>query len=229
MSEIGLLNERALHASLKESVARHGDRFEEPLDRYVIDIVRDDLLIEIQTGSFASIRSKLTDLVDTYRVHLIYPIAREKWILKSSEDGPDGGARRKSPRRGRLEDLFWELVSFPRLVMNPNFTLEVFLIQEEEVRRFVGGRRLRRKRGWRTEERRLLQVVERHRIEGAGCCLRLLPDDLPARFTTKDLATAAGIRRPLAQKMAYCLRKMSALEVVGKRERSLLYQVAKED
>ena len=45
---IGTLNEKPLHAGLKEWVARPGDAFEQPVDGYVIDIVRDDLLIEIQ-------------------------------------------------------------------------------------------------------------------------------------------------------------------------------------
>jgi hypothetical protein len=56
---IGLLNEKPLHASLKEWYAQPGDRFEVPVDGFVIDIVRDDLLLEIQTGSFGSIKSKI--------------------------------------------------------------------------------------------------------------------------------------------------------------------------
>ena len=58
MSDIGLLNEKPLHASLKEWYAQPGDRFEVAVDGFVIDIVRDDLLLEIQTGNFASIKSK---------------------------------------------------------------------------------------------------------------------------------------------------------------------------
>ena len=53
MSGIGLLNEKPLHASLKQWYARPGDRFEVAVDGFVIDIVRDDLLIEIQTRNFA--------------------------------------------------------------------------------------------------------------------------------------------------------------------------------
>jgi hypothetical protein len=81
MSGIGLLNEKALHASLKEWYALPGDRFEVPVDGFVIDIVRDDLLIEIQTRNFSAIKSKLTALVHSHRVRLIYPIVQEKWIL----------------------------------------------------------------------------------------------------------------------------------------------------
>ena len=40
MSGIGLLNEKPLHASLKQWYARPGDRFEVPVDGYVIDLSR---------------------------------------------------------------------------------------------------------------------------------------------------------------------------------------------
>src|SRR6185503_15922105 len=105
MSGIGLLNEKPLHASLKQWYARPGDRFEVPVDRFVIDIVRDNLLIEIQTRNFASINSKLRELTRSYAVRLVYPVIQEKWIVRSNDDRV--AVRRKSPKRGRLEDLFW--------------------------------------------------------------------------------------------------------------------------
>src|ERR687896_696898 len=109
MTGIGLLNEKPLHASLKQWYARPGDRFEVPVDGFVIDIVRDDLLIEIQTRNFSAIKSKLTRLSDAHRVRLIYPIVQEKWIIRSGNGDRGALIRRKSPKRGRFEDLFWEL------------------------------------------------------------------------------------------------------------------------
>ena len=129
MPGIGLLNEKPLHASLKQWYARPGDRLEVPVDGFVIDIVRDDLLIEIQTRNFSSIKSKLNNLVRSHPVRLIYPIVQEKWIVRLATDKGGGVIRRKSPKRGRLEDLFWELVSIPQLMSNPNFSLEVLMIQ----------------------------------------------------------------------------------------------------
>ena len=225
MSDIGLLNEKPLHASLKEWYAQPGDRFEAKVDRFVIDIVRDDLLLEIQTANFASIKPKLENLVHSHRVRLIYPIAQEKWIVKTS--GGDGGkdTRRKSPRRGRVEDLFRELVSFPQLMKNPNFTLEVLLIKSEEVRRYEPNRNWRR-RGWVTEERRLLEVMDRRLFEKTADWRALLPDIPAESFTVKDLAEAMDIRKQLAQKMTYCLRKGNVIELTGKQGRANLYRVA---
>ena len=159
MTAIGSLNEKPLHASLKEWYAQPGDEFEVAVDGFVIDIVRDDLLLEIQTSSLASIKRKLHQLARSHRIRLIYPIAEEKWIVKLAKDEGCETTRRKSPKRGQVEDLFWEMVSFPQLLADPNFSLEVLMIQEEEVRRHEENRRWRR-RGWVTEERRLLGVVD---------------------------------------------------------------------
>ena len=221
---IGSLNEKPLHAALKEWYAQPGDQFEVPVEDFVIDLVRDDLLIEIQTGNFAGIKRKLYALVEQHPVRLVYPVAREKWIVKVAQDLETPLGRRKSPKRGQFHDLFAELVSFPALLDSPNFCLEVLLIQEEELRRH-DARRAWRRRGWITHERRLLEVVEGRRFETPADAAALLPPGLPAEFTTSDLAAGIGKPRRLAQQMAYCLREMGAIEQVGKRGNAFLYTI----
>jgi hypothetical protein len=219
---IGLLNEKPMHAALKQWYAQPGDVFESLVDGFVIDILRGDLLIEIQTGNFSALKEKLLTLVAKHRVRLVYPIAHEKWIIKLAPEGEGQAQRRKSPKRGGAEDVFRELVSFPELLLQPNFSLEVLLIQEEEVRRY-DRRRAWRRRGWVTEERRLLQVVSQQCFETPGDVWALIPDDLPQTFTTSDLAAAMAKPRRLAQQAAYCLRKMGVITQVGKQGRSVLY------
>jgi hypothetical protein len=225
MTGIGLVNEKPLHASLKEWYAQPEDQCEGSVNGFVIDIIQDNLLLEIQTSSFASIKSKLIELARTHRIRLIYPIAQEKWIIKLAKNNRGGVTRRKSPQRGRVEDLFWEMVSFPQLLVNPNFSLEVLLIKEEEVRRYDGNRKWRR-RGWVIKERRLLEVVGQWLFEKPTDWKALLPEKLKEPFTKKDLEEALGIRRQLAEKMAYCLRKAKVIRLMGKRGRANLYGVA---
>jgi hypothetical protein len=122
-----------------------------------------------------------------------------------------------------VEDLFAEMVSFPQLLASPNFSLEVLMIREEEVRRFDGNRGWRR-RGWVIEERRLIAVVERRLFATPADWLALLPQGL-ATFTAKDLAEAININVGLAQKMAYCLRRVGVIEVTGRRGRANLYSL----
>lgn len=220
--QIGTLNEKSLHAALKRWYARHHDLFEVPLDGYVIDIVQDDLLVEIQTRNFSAIKRKMLTLASSHPVRLVYPIAREKWIVKLAEDERSRLGRRKSPKRGAVEQVFQELVSFPQLLRAPNFSLHVLLIQEEELRRHDKRRGWRRK-GWVTHERRLIQVVDQRLFETPRDLAALIPDSLEEPFTTSELATAIAKPRWLAQKMAYCLREMGALTAVGKRGNAIQY------
>lgn len=228
MSRIGLLNERPLHSSLKEWYSSPGDLLEVPVEGFVVDIVRGSLLIEIQTGGFHSIRSKLQKLLPVHEIRLVYPIPLEKWILKVPDDG-GAPARRKSPRKGRIEDLFAEMVSFPDLLLDRNLSVEVLLTREEEVWRYRGGRgrsggRGRRRRGWLVEERRLIEVVDGRLFSHPSQWLPLLPEGLD-EFTTEDLAAELGIRRGLAQKMAYCLRRSEVIAQEGRKGRSYLYRL----
>jgi hypothetical protein len=182
------------------------------------------LLIEIQTGNFAAIKSKLTKLVHSHPVRLIYPIVQEKWIVRPATDDHGRVIRRKSPKRGRLEDLFWELVSIPQLLPNRNFSLEVLMIKAEEVRRFEGKRHWRR-RGWVIEARRLLEILDQRLFKEPADWRGLLPEGLES-FTARDLATAMDTGRELAQKMAYCLQKGRVIELIGRQGRANLYRVA---
>jgi hypothetical protein len=220
--EIGTLNEKPLHAALKKWYARPDDRFEVPVDGFVVDIVRGDLLVEVQTGSFSGIKRKLAVLAAHHPVRLVYPVAREKWIVKLAKDGHGRLNRRKSPKRGAFEHVFVELVSFPQLLSDPNFSLDVLLIQEEESRRYDGKRGWRRG-GWVTHERRLLEVVGRRLFETPADMRALLPNALDEPFTTSELAAAIARPRRLAQKMAYCLREMGVIAPVGKRGNAILY------
>jgi hypothetical protein len=196
-----------------------------PVDGFVIDIVRDNLLIEIQTRNFASINSKLSRLTRSYEVRLVYPVVLERWIVRMAMNEGGIQVRRKSPKRGRLEDLFGELVSIPQLLSHPNFSLEVLLIREEEVRRYAGKRKYWRRKGWVIEGRRLVDVLDRRLFGKSADWLAFVPDGLQS-FTTKDLATVADTRRELAQKMAYCLRHARMIELIGKQGRANLYRVA---
>jgi hypothetical protein len=213
-----------LHAALISSYSRPGDRLEHGVDGYFIDLVRDDLLIEIQTGNFSAIRSKLYNLVERHPIRLIYPIAQEKWILRLPADGERPISRRKSPRRGRLEHLFIELVHLPKILNHPNFSLEVLLIQQEDIFRDDGKGSWRRK-GWSLADRRLLNIISAHLFSTPGEFVPLLPPDLPSPFTSRQLANGSHLRLWEAQKMLFCLRHMGLLQVAGKAGRSLLLQL----
>jgi len=117
-----------------------------------------------------------------------------------------------------------ELVSFPSLLSHPNFTLEIALIEEEEIRRPDVEKGWRRG-GFVIEERRLVDVLETVELDSPEELLGLLPEGLPDPFTTADLADGLGRSRHLAREVAYCIRVSGAVETVGRDKRGILYQL----
>jgi hypothetical protein len=76
-------------------------------------------------------------------------------------------------------------------------------------------------------ERRLVDVVDRVVFADPADLARLLPDGLPERFTTGDIAVGLGRPPRIAQQLAYCLRRLGLIEAVGKRGNTVEYQLAK--
>jgi len=198
-------------------------KVESILGDYRVDVVRGDLLIEIQTRSFSSIRKKLRRLVKDHRVRLVHPVPYMKWIVRLDGDEKQVG-RRKSPKRGRVEEVFRELVYMPDLLSDPNFELEVALVNMEEYLIDDGLGSWRRRR-WSIHDRRMLNLHERHLYQAPADFLKLLPESLPEVFTTRQLAKESKLRINLSQKMVYCLRNMGVLEQTGKKGRAKLYTV----
>jgi hypothetical protein len=70
-------------------------------------------------------------------------------------------------------------------------------------------------------------VIGHHVFKAPKDFLKLLPRKLKNPFSTLELASAIEQPHWLAQKMAYCLRHMGAIQVKGKRGNALLYSTGK--
>lgn len=224
---IGLLNESSLHRALKERYAGPGALVEAVVDGYVVDVVRADDLVEVQTSTFSAIRDKLRALLESHRVRLVYPIAARSWIVRVAPETGELLGRRRSPKRGAPLEVFHELVYVPDLFMTPGFSLDLVLIEQEEVR-CPDGRGSWRRRGMSVVDRRLLRVVDTRTIRCGRDLLALLPHTLAGPFTNRTLAAEAGIPRRLAQRVTYTLRRCGALDEAGKAGREPLFVPARE-
>lgn len=215
MPSIGVMREGPLHAAIKAVLAQPGDRFEVPVGRFVIDLVRaDGELVEVQTGGFAGLRGKLDALLDEYCMRIVHPVAVQRRIVRVDANGEVMSARR-SPRRATAADVFDKLVAFPSLVSHPNLTLEVLLASEDHIRAAapITSRRRTRDPG----QRRLVDVLERIEIKRPSDVLALLPSLPAGSFSTRELASLLGCGTLLAQRTAYCLRVIGLIEPAGRR------------
>lgn len=212
-----------MHAALKQWYQQPGDMVEHPVDGYVIDLVRDDLLIEIQTTGFAGMKKKVSKLLaEGHRIRIVHPIAAERTIVKVEEDGTII-SRRRSPKHGAVTDIFTQLISFPGLVVAADLEVEVVLTDEEEYRTHSPGKAWRRN-GWVIHERRLQKVLGSALLTSGAELIDLLPSQIPETFTTADLAARLGRPRRTAQQMAYCLRSANLIEPSGKQGNAIEYR-----
>lgn len=220
--------ETSLHRELKLLYAGPGARFEVPVAGYRVDAVSGGRLVEIQQGSLGAIRRKVQTLLLGHRVVVVKPIVVRKLLIRrSAEGGPVVGGR-ISPKRGRLLDLFDDLVHFARVFPHRRLTLEVPLLEVEEWRYPGHGRRRRwRQQDYQVEDQKLVAVRGTHRLRTRKDLAELIPGRLPRPFHTGDLAELLGEPRWFAQRIAYCFRQMGAIRQVGKEGNAALYEWAR--
>ena len=222
--------ETSLHRQLKDLYADGDAQQETALGNFRIDVVSGDELVELQHGSLAAIRDKVAALVQEHRVLVVKPIVARKSIVRQDRKSGRVLGRRLSPKRGQILDVFHELVYFTRVFPHRNLCLEVPLVEIEEWRYPGHGRRRRRRKNDHVvEDQKLLHIGKIHRFRNGTDLVRLIPPGLPPTFHTGDLAQLLGISRWMAQRIAYCFRRMKIATEVGKSGNALLYEFSRID
>jgi len=110
------------------------------------------------------------------------------------------------------------------MIGDENFSLEVLLIDEEEVRCNDGKGSWRRK-GVSIKERKLLKVNDRILFQAKADYLKILPANLNRVFTTRELAKLAKISVRTARQITYCLRKSGVILLVENKRRELIFLI----
>ena len=190
------------------------------------DVQREQLIVEIQTRGFFSLKSKLSSLLRNFPVLVVTTIPVIKTIRKFDSTGLHQLSLRKSPKKASLYEVFNELVHLIPFAQHPRFYLEVLLTAEEEQRLENGQSSWNRTHRQRIQDRILNEIVSRESFYCSRDYLRLLPSDLPETFNTKTLSCHLSISRDLAQKIAYVLRRLCLIEQVGRRKEGICYQRA---
>lgn len=219
--------ETTLHRQLKEHFCEPGARIEVPLGRYRIDVVNGDRLVEIQRSGLAAIRDKVNKLVcDGYQVDVVKPLVARKRLIKLTSIDGIVKSRRWSPLKATMLDVFDELLYFTRVFPHPNLRMLFPLVDVEEIRYPGHGRRRRkRKNDFEVKDRLMLDIHETRIFKSVMDLQELLPDDLPKKFDTKELAVGLGVPRHQAQRIGYVLRKTGVAKEVGKRGNAILYRL----
>ncbi|MDR1240081.1 MAG: hypothetical protein LBK27_08195 [Treponema sp.] len=226
-NSIGAKNESGLHRALKFRYAGILGETEAPVGDYVADGVSGDgEIIEVQTGSFGPLKTKVPELARRGPVRIIHPVIVNKYI--EVFDGEENKLyRRKSPRKGNEWDLFKALLYAPELPLIPGLCIELALVDVREKRVADGGGSWRRK-GQRIAGRELAAWRGAVLLNSPEDYRRFIPFAAGERFTVNDLREKARIPRPLAAKALYVLYKMGLVMREGKKRNAWVYRLREE-
>ena len=133
-------------------------------------------------------------------------------------------SRGAEPQAGQALDIFEELVYFTRVFPHPRLTIEVVLVEVEEWRYPGHGRRAAGGETTRSSPIRNWSRSARSSARTGGRSDRTDSRQTAGQFHTGHLAELAGIPH-VAQRIAYCLRKMKAVEQIGKQGNALFYRL----
>lgn len=222
---IGTLQEKTVHAVLKNFYEPDPAFQEVRVKNFVADILRDGEIIEIQTRNFNAMHKKLDTFLQYYPVTIVYPIIRTKWLCWIDEQTGEVTKKRKSPKKGTQYDAFYELYKIKSYLTHPNLHLCLTLIDAEEYR-LLNGWNQDRKRGSTRYDRIPRSLVDEFYIgspQEYGC---MLPEDLPEKFTARDYAKSSGLALRYARTAMTVLRHIGAIELVDKQGNSYIYRIS---
>lgn len=199
---IGTLGEKRMHAVIKNYLADR--RFQEirmdavegsHATRFVADVFDGERIFEVQTGSFYPLRAKLDYYLKKtpYHVTLVHPVSVVKRLSWIDPVTGEISTPRKSPRRGRIQDVAGQLFWLTPYISSGRLSLRLLLCETSEYR-WKNGWGKGGKRGSVRYERiptALLDDLtyttpEDYRAD-------FLPDTLPERFTAAEYARATRI------------------------------------
>ncbi len=222
---IGTLGEKTLHAVLKQYFEPDTAKHEVKLGGYVADIINETGIIEVQTRQFDKLKGKLEFFLAQQDVTVVYPIAVTKWLIWVDPLTGEVTTRRRSPKRGTPCEVFYELYKIKSLLTHPRLRLCLVLLNLEEYR-YLNGWSHNKKRGSSRCDRIPIEPVGEVILNSPADYALLLPEQLPAAFTTKDFAKVARLSPKASQAAVNVLCSVGTIARIGKKGRGYLYERA---
>lgn len=228
---IGTLNEKRLHIALKRFVCPDSEAYERDMGgRIVADVLVEDEIFEIQTGSLHPLKRKLEYYIENTACHItvVHPIARVRskiWI-----DPISGEAQPpvRSPRGETVYDATSELIYISDYLTSGRVGVWFLMLSEEEYR-FLDGTGRDRKRHSTRYERLPVDILD-ELVLAEKCDYRaLIPAGLEGSFTAEEYRKAAKRARGRRVYMALgALERVGVIEPAEMRGRAKCWRVVKE-
>lgn len=227
-------NQSLLHTKLKAAYAIRTDGQQEystkvGINSYRIDVFDEtkNTAYEIQLDNFGtSFYEKIRDLIKIHDVVVVHPIPIIQQVRTIGESKP-----RVIHKRNDFYTIFEKLVSFRVEFCSKKLSFELLKV-EERIERKLSGYRRRGRPKYKLLSRDLVRVIDKREVEDHEDIYSFLPENLPSRFTNKDLMEGLEIkggrrrRKKIAACMSYSLRNLGIIEKTGKQGRFLEFKIA---
>lgn len=222
----GTLQEKTLHAVMKQYYVPDEDYHEVPIEGYIADIYTGNEIIEIQNGNFGHMRDKLAAFLPLYQVYLVYPYYHFKWLIYIDPATGEAKPKRKSPVTGSIYHAIPEFFRIKQYLTDPNLHIRVPLIDVEEYRVLDKPNKKKTRRKQSTKYDTVpVAIHDEIILDSITDYLQLFPYDLPDEFTSKDFASSTHIDMYLAQETLKLMYDIGIVARVGKSGKSYLYRL----
>lgn len=218
---IGTKQEKNIHKVLKYYLCEDANNHEIKVDNYYVDVLKDDMIYEIQTRSFNLIKDKINALLKFHNVTIVYPMTIEKMIYILDEKN-EIIRKRKSPKSASPLTICSELYKIKHLLSHPNLHLMIILLKTNETR-YLRMNRYHRLVSSRIDEVPL-EISSSLTFNQISELVLLLPDNLPNEFTTTDLKKSLKVSQKEAVLIANILYSLKGIDRIGKRGNSYIYK-----
>jgi hypothetical protein len=168
-AKIGTLNERSIHAFLKHHFEPNSDSQEIKIGGFVADIVGENGIIEIQSGSFGYLKKKLKAFLEAGHVTVVYPVIAQNTIINT-----DSGRKYKSPRKKTKYNFLPQAYNIREFLADErlHFVLVLLAVSQE-------------KSGKIKKDRKPEKILSEIRLETLSDW-HIFTDELPESFTQKE-------------------------------------------
>ncbi len=218
---IGRLGEKSVHGILKFLLDADLTHHEIKLpEGPVADIYDGEVITEIQTGSYPALAKKLARLLPHYKVRVVCPIVRDRYLHYINKEDGSIEKGRKSPLHGGRASSLVPLAALDAFLDSENFSLEFLLID-------VSQYRIQKARTYRAKSEKCdcvpLCIVDVWSVKTREEYKQLLPETLPDPFTAEQFGKAVHLR---GRKQYFALKLLlnhSVIRQIGKQGRAYLY------
>lgn len=219
-SGIGTLNEKCIHAALKNYFSSDYDQ-EAKIGSFYADIVTENGIFEIQTGNFNKLNKKLEVMLSVCHVTVVYPYEKRTKVITA--DDVSGEILRQGSFRSdkSLTKFFLELYRIKSFLTDPNLSICIAELDVERVNYVNGNTGRKRKKGAYTKTP--LSLRRELYLEKPEDYLILLPEGMPEKFTVKELQCFT--KSTDAKLMLEILLYLGVVDKIGKKGNAEVYRV----